>query len=113
VAEDLARGPLSGHRLRPGEDRTVVAGYIASEMTMESGIIKRWDDVRLWGIIYSPGGLRYFLHRSKIASGTPEVGRYVKFEIGSARSATELPQALNVVVGDMVQSDVRGTAVRQ
>jgi len=98
---------------RAGEDRAEVAGYIASEMTMGSGIIKRWDSVRLWGIIYSPGGLRYFLHRSKITSGTPEVGRFAKFEIGPARSAIELPQALNVIVGDRVQSDVRGTAVRQ
>jgi hypothetical protein len=79
---------------------------------MESGIIKRWDSTRLWGIIYSPGGLRYFLHHTKVTAGKPEIGRYVTFEIGLARSATELPAAIDVRVGELVQSDVRKTAVR-
>src|SRR4029077_7858259 len=84
-------------------------------MKMESGILKRWDNTKQWGIIYSPGGRRYFLHRTKITSveaGQPEVGRYVKFEVAPARSETELPQAIDVIIGDPVMSDVRGTAVR-
>jgi len=81
---------------------------------MESGILKRWDSTKQWGIIYSPGGRRYFLHRTKIISveAQPEVGRYVKFEVAPARSETELPQAIDVVIGDRVLSDVRPTAVR-
>jgi hypothetical protein len=77
---------------------------------MIQGILKHWS--RTWGIIYSPGQKRYFLHKSKINAGTPEIGVFVTFDSAPARSATELPQAINVIIGDPVPSDVRATAVR-
>lgn len=63
------------------------------------GILKRWQGS--WGIIYAVESRRYFLHISKVVEGTPELGRVVTFEIGPARSATELEQALNAHIGEM------------
>lgn len=67
-----------------------------------SGIIKQWNEERGYGIIYSPEGARYFLHRSKVVEGTPEMFRRVTFTIGEKRRPEELAQALNVHVGEKV-----------
>jgi hypothetical protein len=94
------------------DKESVVAAdqYIEKGKLMLQGILKQWS--RTWGIIYSPGQKRYFLHKSKIKSGTPDIGVFVIFDAAPARSATELPQAINVIIGDPVPSDVRATAVR-
>lgn len=94
-------------------NESVVAAdqYIEKGKFMIQGILKQWS--RTWGIIYSPGQKRYFLHKSKIKSGTPNIGVFVTFDVTPPRSATELPQAINVIIGDPVPSDIRATAVRQ
>lgn len=84
-------------------------------METETGILKRWDRVKKWGIIYSPGNRRYFLHASKIQSGTPKLGCIVQFDVGEPRTPTELPTALNAIIfGDSAALlGVRKTAVRK
>ncbi len=62
------------------------------------GILKKWYGA--YGIIYCPQARRYFLHKKQIVEGTPEIGRVVTFDVGPARSATELEQALNVRIGE-------------
>lgn len=83
-------------------------------METETGILKRWDSVKKWGLVYCPGNRRYFLHASKIQSGTPELGRIVQFEVGEPRTPTELPTALNAIIfGDSAALlGVRNTTVR-
>jgi hypothetical protein len=66
---------------------------------MERGILKRWQGS--WGIVYAVESKRYFLHVTQIVDGEPELGRFVTFEVGSARTPTELPQALNAHIGPM------------
>jgi hypothetical protein len=66
------------------------------------GIIKRWHPERSWGLIYCPGDQRFFLHTSKIISGSPELFRRVEFEVAPPRNPSELPQAVKVVVTDEV-----------
>jgi cold shock CspA family protein len=68
---------------------------------MEIGIIKTWNVDRGFGFVHSQG-LRYFVHISKIVEGTPELFCRVTFDIGEARNPQELPQALNVRVGEKV-----------
>jgi hypothetical protein len=61
------------------------------------GYIHSWGGS--WGVIYSPGRKKYFLHRADILnSGMPQDGARVQFEIGPARSAADLPTALNVAI---------------
>ena len=67
-----------------------------------TGILKQWDPVRRYGIIYAPEGKRYFLHISSVIEGTPELSRRVSFEIGEGRTPTELKKALNARVGETV-----------
>jgi hypothetical protein len=76
------------------------------------GIIKRWSET--WGIIYSPGNKRYFLHVANIKSGTPELDRFVRFEIGPPRRPTELPMAIKaeIVPEPLPLNGLRATAVR-
>lgn len=66
------------------------------------GIIKQWNAERRYGIIYAPGGKRYFLHISKVIEGSPELFRVAAFDIGPARSPEDLEQALNVHIGEKV-----------
>lgn len=68
----------------------------------QTGIIKQWNAERRFGIIYAPEGRRYFLHLKNVVEGVPELGRRVLFDLGEARSATELLPAVNVVVGEVV-----------
>lgn len=79
---------------------------------METGIIKRWNAERGWGLIYAPGGRRFFLHVSKIISGTPELFRRVTFDVGERRNPQELPPGINVAVRELVSDDARSTTVR-
>jgi len=69
---------------------------------MESGIIKKWNDPQKWGIIYCPGGRKFFLHSRSVVSGTPQLYSRVKFEVGVPRNQFELPPAVNVTVGEIV-----------
>jgi hypothetical protein len=71
------------------------------------GIIKRWNGS--WGIIYAPESLKYYLHISKVVEGRHAlcIGRIVTFEIGPARSETELEQALDVHVSEMAPAPTR------
>jgi hypothetical protein len=72
--------------------------------TQQKGKIVRWNASVNWGIInfYVPGEdvpRKAFLHSSKIIGDVkPEMGARVTFILGPARSATELPQALQVQV---------------
>ncbi|MGB7730001.1 MAG: hypothetical protein WBL50_18370 [Candidatus Acidiferrum sp.] len=66
------------------------------------GKIVRWTTSN-WGIInfYNVGDQdprKTFVHASKIISGKPTLGSFVVFDLGPARSANELPAALNVRV---------------
>lgn len=70
------------------------------------GIIKRWE--RTWGIIYCPGGVRYFLHAANVKSGTPALDYFVQFEVGPPRREGELPMALQAVIGESVLSSAMG-----
>jgi cold shock CspA family protein len=79
---------------------------------METGIIKQWHSDRSWGIIYSTGDRRFFLHASKVIAGTPEIFRRVEFEVRPARAPAELLQAINVTVTEEVIQAHRSTAVR-
>lgn len=63
------------------------------------GIVKRWDDKKFWGLVYCPGGVKYFLHGSNLEPGNIIVlGCRVEFEVGTARQPFELAPALKVVV---------------
>jgi len=70
------------------------------------GKIVRWVSKCGWGIVnfYPEGGTndaphKAFFHISKlIGVEQPQLGSRVSFELGPARSASELPQALNVEV---------------
>jgi hypothetical protein len=66
---------------------------------MIRGILKRWQGS--WGIVYATESRRFFLHVTQIVEGDPEIGRFVSFEFGPARTPTELPQALNARFGPM------------
>lgn len=63
-----------------------------------TGHLRRWNGT--WGIIFTPaGGPRYFLHRSNVRSAENiKDGARVAFEPGPARSAGDLPVALNAYV---------------
>jgi hypothetical protein len=66
------------------------------------GKIVRWTS-HSWGIanFYVNGEQdprKTFVHASKIISGKPFLGAFVVFDLGPARSAAELPAALNVRV---------------
>jgi cold shock CspA family protein len=76
------------------------------------GIIKRWHPDRNWGLIYSPGDQRFFLHLSKIIRGTPDLFRRVEFSTMPARNSGELPQAVNVIVTEEVTHSLRGQGGR-
>jgi len=80
---------------------------------MENGIIKQWNPAKRWGIIYATGDRRFFLHASKVIRGTPDLFRRAQFEVVPARHAAELPQAVQVVIGDEVIAPTRETVVRQ
>ena len=69
---------------------------------METGIIKKWNEQQGWGIIYSPGDRRFFLHVNNVTNGAPKLFSRVTFEIGPPCNATELPPALNAVIGTSV-----------
>lgn len=69
---------------------------------METGIIKKWNEQQGWGIIYCPGDRRFFLHANRVIKGSPKLFSRVTFEIGPPRNSTELPPAINVVVGGSV-----------
>lgn len=60
------------------------------------GFLHRWNENGGWGLIYQPGGKRLFLHATKIISGIPLEGARAQFDVGPARSAAELEQALEV-----------------
>lgn len=70
------------------------------------GYIHNWGGS--WGVIHSPGRKKYYLHISKIISGQPEDGARVEFNIGQARSAADLPTALEVeIVAPPATGEVR------
>jgi hypothetical protein len=66
------------------------------------GKVVRWVVDKNWGVInfYPEGGTndaprKAFLHISKVTGDVrPQMGSRVIFDLGPARSATELPQAL-------------------
>jgi hypothetical protein len=70
------------------------------------GTIRKWCTT--WGIVnsYPPNSTgvtppdRFFVHQSKIApdSGPVSIGTRIEFTPGEARSASELPTALDIVV---------------
>jgi hypothetical protein len=69
------------------------------------GRVVKWVAESNWGLInfYREGGAyeaprRAFLHISKVNGERPQMGSRVIFDLGPARSANELPQALRVRV---------------
>jgi hypothetical protein len=70
------------------------------------GRVVKWLPDKNWGLInfYREGGAyeaprKVFLHSSKVIGDVrPQMGSRVIFDLGSARSANELPQALRVRV---------------
>jgi hypothetical protein len=59
-----------------------------------SGILHRFNGT--WGIIFCPGGGKYFYHTSGTRSGQPQNGARCSFDIGPPRSPAELPMAIGV-----------------
>jgi len=64
------------------------------------GVVQHWNDARAFGIVRvgDRSSLeRYFLHVSKIKSGTatPAPGMIVRFQIAPAAKAGQLPQAID------------------
>jgi hypothetical protein len=86
--------------------------YMEVENTIDlKGKVVKWCDT--WGVvnfyregIYNEAPRKAFIHVSKVVAGTPrpDMGSRVIFDLGPARSATELPQALRVRVA--TSSDV-------
>jgi hypothetical protein len=79
-----------------------------SSTTEIKGKIVRWTDAN-WGIanFYANGEQnprKTFIHGSKVIAGKASVGAFVIFDLGPARSATELPAAFNVRVITTVEA---------
>jgi cold shock CspA family protein len=75
-----------------------------SSVQQVRGKIIRWVDQSHWGVanyyIHGEAGPRkVFVHVSKVVSDEkPQMGSRIAFNVGPARSASELPAALNVEV---------------
>lgn len=73
--------------------------------TKSFGVLRTWVAARGFGfisVVDEKGALtKYFLHRSKVISGTPAVGAGVRFEVSPVREG-ELPSAVAAEIGDVI-----------
>jgi hypothetical protein len=77
-----------------------------------TGIIKRWDARKRWGIIYCPNDVRFFLHANQVVQGIPKLFASVDFDIAPARNPAELQPAINVKVRAVVSTALHGEKVQ-
>lgn len=73
--------------------------------TKQFGVLRSWVAARGFGfiaVVDEKGALaKYFLHRSKVISGTPTVGAGVRFDVSPVREG-ELPSAIAAEIGEVV-----------
>jgi cold shock CspA family protein len=69
------------------------------------GVIRKWDAVRGFGFILvfnsDKSTTSWFLHASKIQSGTPQIGAGVHFKPGVYQKGTATP-AIDAEVGEVI-----------